>query len=319
MHQTEVVPGAAQAQVDPTVFLKGRPPMGEYIGFSKTQTIEGQSADMSQLADDWRSARDRIKALTLEQSGIADSDVISSLPETFDNLASAVLSDSVVRQTFGVTPTSIAMVELDKLVVYQKVINLTYAAQLQSLVAQQETDEELFHFALPLDGRYDPVPNVGPINMGPHGPLMWAAVSPSSDFRLLATTMLDPQQIQELNANGRPTQVFAVAVGYGSNLLSGLQVGSRVILRNGSHRAYALRAAGHTHAPMLIQQIPDGEAEELLPPEVKQQESLYTTHPRPPLLRDYFDTELHNVVHVPRNAKQVRVQVGYEEGPALGV
>lgn len=316
MQQLVVVPGAAQAQVDPTLFLKGRPSMSEYVAFVKTQN---PSAEVIDIAGEWRAARDRINALTVDEAGIADTAVTSALPEALKALAAAVLGDTVVRQTFGVTPTRIEMVELDKLVVYQKVINLTYAAQLQSLLAGQEAEDELFHFSLPLDGRYDPVPNVGPINLGPHGPLMWAAVSPSTDFRVLATMMLDPGQIAGLAANGRPTQVFAVAVGYGSNLLGGLQVGSRVILRNGSHRAYALRAAGHTHAPMLIQQIPEGETEELLPPEVKQQEELYTSHPRPPILRDYFDDQLHTVVQLPRNAKQVRVQIGYEEGPALGV
>jgi len=211
------------------------------------------------------------------------------------------------------------LVELDNVVVYQKKVNLSYAQQLVGLLGHSPTDEDVFRFALPLDGRYDPVPNVGPINVGPHGPLMWAAVSPSNDFRVLTTTMLDPDQISGMKVNGRPTQVFAVLIGYGANLLSGISVGGRVILRNGSHRAYALRSAGHTHVPMLIQEIPNAERSELLPPEVKEDEALYTEHPRPPLLRDYFDDRLHVVVHVRRNAKQVRVQLGYEESPALGV
>jgi hypothetical protein len=65
---------------------------------------------------------------------------------------------------------------------------------------------------------------------------------------------------------------------------------------------------------MLIQNIPAGEEGELLPPVVQQQRDLYLTDPRPPLLRDYFDNDLHVVVNVPRQTRQIRVQFAYEEG-----
>lgn len=319
MQNASTLSGTTQVQTDPTLFLSGRPPMGEFIQFLQTQTLEGAAADAGNLADQWRVARNRIDELTANEAGIADIPVASELPVSLGGLASALLNDPLTRQTFGVTPTSVEMVELDKLVVYQKMINLTYAGQLQSLVGDAPTEEALFQFALPMDGRYDPVPNAAPMSFGPHGALLWGAVSPSSDFRVLNTMLLDPTQISGLSVNGRPTHVFAVAVGYGSNLLSAIRIGSRLVLRNGSHRAYALRASGVSHAPMLVQDIPSNEESELLPPEVQQHRDLYLAHPRPPLLRDYFDAELHIVVSVPRKAKQVRVQVGYEEGPALGV
>jgi hypothetical protein len=293
--------------------------MGEFIGFLQNQTIEGSTAEVADLAGQWRAARDRVNELTLSEAGIADTATITPIPDLLEPLAAELLASPVTRQNFGVSPTKVGMVELDKLVVHQKLINLTYANQLQSLLTEAPTAAELFRFAMPTDGRYDPVPNVGPINIGPHGPLMWAAVSPSTDFRVLNTMMLNPEQISGMKVNGRATQVFAVAVGYGTNLLAGIRVAGRLILRNGSHRAYALRAAGQTHVPMLIQEIPDDERAELLPPEVKLDESLYIAHPRPPLVSDYFDDRLHIVVQVPRNAKQVRVQLAYEESQALGV
>jgi hypothetical protein len=319
LQNVSTLPATAQVQADPTVFLSGRPPMGEFIQFLQTQTLEGAAADAGRLADQWRVARDRIDELTASEAGIADTAVARELPEPLGELASALLNDPLTRQTFGVTPTSVEMVELDKLVVYQKMINLTYARQLQSMLGEVRTDEALFHFALPTDGRYDPVPNAAPMSFGPHGALLWGAVSPSNDFRVLNTMLVDPMQISGLSVNGRPTHVFAVAVGYGSNLLSAIRIGRRLVLRNGSHRAYALRAAGVSHAPILVQDIPANEESELLPPEVQQHRDLYLAHSRPPLLRDYFDAELHIVVSVPRKAKQVRVQVAYEEGPALGV
>jgi hypothetical protein len=316
---TQSFTSAATAAADPTVFLTGRPPMGEYIQYIRSQTMDGEQADVSGLASQWRASRDRIAQLTVTEAGIADKPGTSPVPEELAPLADAVLQDPVTKQTFGLMPPSIQVVELDNLVVFQKTVNLTYATQLQSLLGDDAGPEDVFHFAMPIDGRYDPTPNAAPIGAGPAGPLLWGLVSPSMDFRVLQTTMLDPAQINGLNANGRPTHVIAVTVGYGANLLSAMRVGSRLLLHNGSHRAYALRAAGHTHAPMLIQEIPAGEEDELLRPEVQQQKDLYLSHRRPPLLRDYFDGDLRVVAGGRRTAKQVRVQIGYEEGPALGV
>jgi hypothetical protein len=41
---------------------------------------------------------------------------------------------------------------------------------------------------------------------------------------------------------------------------------------------------------------------------------MFLTHPRPPLLKDYFDERLHAVVHVPRRYRQV--QLGFNAGQA---
>ena len=48
---------------------------------------------------------------------------------------------------------------------------------------------------------------------------------------------------------------MGVAVGFGSNFMSAIYAENRLILHNGSHRAYTLRALGHTHAPCVIQHV----------------------------------------------------------------
>jgi hypothetical protein len=52
---------------------------------------------------------------------------------------------------------------------------------------------------------------------------------------------------------------------------------------------------------------------------MQQHKEAFLEQPRPPLLRDYFDKNLHLVVHVPRKTRQLRVAVNYEEGGAPGV
>ena len=217
------------------------------------------------------------------------------------------------------TRNSIEIVELEKLVVFQRTVNLSYVAELQQALGQDPDEEAVFHFVLPTDGRYDPVVNAAPIGPGPMGPLAFAMVSPSQDLRVLKTAMLDPAQVEGFNINGRATQIIALAVGYGTNYLSAMRVGTRLILNNGTHRAYALLAAGHTHAAMLIQDIPPGEEKDHLPAPVQAELDAYLSSPRPPLLRDYLDEALHVVVHVPRTARSIRVVLNYEEGTAPGM
>jgi hypothetical protein len=304
---------------DEHVFLIGRPPLGEYIGFLKTQTVEGQTADDAALAEQWRAANARIQQLEMTEAGAADDPLDHELPSSLGILGPKVLEDPIVRRSFGITRNEIRMVALDRLVVFQKQINLGYAFELEQALGNEPTDQDLFNFCLPIDRRYDPPTRVAPIAHGPKGPAAWAMLSPSTDFRVLETTLLDPSQVIGLDMTGAPTQVVAVVVGYGSNFVTAVRAGSRLILRNGSHRAYALRAAGRTHAPVLIQNIAHQEELGLLLPEIESHPDLYLTYPRPPLLRDYFDNDLRLLVHVPRKTRQVRIAVNFEESYSPGI
>jgi len=58
-----VLPGNA----DPHVFLVGRPPIGEYLGFITGQTIEGANADHGDLAEAWRRANDHVQRLEVDE------------------------------------------------------------------------------------------------------------------------------------------------------------------------------------------------------------------------------------------------------------
>jgi hypothetical protein len=106
-------------------------------------------------------------------------------------------------------------------------------------------------------------------------------------------------------------------VGYGANALNVLSVNGRLILNNGSHRAYALKAAGFTHVPAVVQTLtrPDDLSICL---QVQQKPDLYLTGPRPPMLVDYFDAAVHEIIPVPRKVRQIRTQFGVEQFDAPG-
>jgi hypothetical protein len=300
----------AQVPADEQVFLIGRPPLSEYLGFLTGQTVEGQGADTGALADQWRHAHDRIRELEQTETGWADGGVQSPVPASLEGLREHVLGDAIVQRTFAVVPIDVAMVELDRMVVFQKHVDVAYVRQLQQLLGTNPTPEEILSFCLPVDRRYDP-----PVQIARLAQNAWVLTSPSNDFRALEPVLLDPAQVPTLATTGAPTALVALVVGYGSNYLTAIDVEGRILLQNGSHRAYALRDAGHTHVPCLIQRASRREELEVIlggEHEVNRKPELFLEAARPPLLKDYFDPQLRMIVHVPRTVRQLRVAVNFE-------
>jgi hypothetical protein len=96
--------------------------------------------------------------------------------------------------------------------------------------------------------------------------------------------------------------------------MNAFHAAGRLILNNGSHRAYALREAGVTHVPCVIQQIAGLEELSLVAPgAVRRRPRLYLEHRRPPMLRDYFDPQLRSIVPSVRRLRQVTVRFRIEE------
>lgn len=295
---------------DPHVFLIGRPPIAEYLAFVTEQTVAGKNApDVRALVDAWRAANDHVIELETTEAGTADNAVIGDVAPDLLTLRERVLADPIVQRSFALTPIDVGVVELDRLVVYQKRINLAHVECLRPRIEEATSASDIFRFCLPFESRVDPPTAFG------GGPGGWIFKSPSNDFRPLGAKVLEPDQVSGLDVAGVPTHVVAVAVGYGANYLSAADVEGRLILWNGSHRAYALREAGHTHVPCLINRVSRrDELEAMGQQEVNAHPDRYLTAPRPPMLRDYFDEKLRLIAAVQGSVRQV--QVGLNLGQA---
>ncbi len=281
--------------------------MEEYLGFVLIQTVNGELADRRSIADEWRAANDHIRNLEEAEPGAADNPEVVDLPATLSNLASQVVMDPIFRQAFSLVPTRLAMVELDHLVVFQKHINLRFVRELVASLGTSPSPEEVLKFSLPLD---HPVP---PVQAGRTSPNSWAFVSPSTDFRFLEPALLAPGQVVDHAPSGPVTGVIGLFIGHGSNYLNAIQAEGRLVLNNGSHRAYALREAGITHAPCVIQIVSRrDELSAITSGELEQHPQRYLDAPRPPMLKDYFDPALRRVWSVPRQLRQVIVSFGVQ-------
>ena len=300
--------GVPDPTVDEHVFLIGRPPINEYLGFIRLMAKDGQSADQRQLIDEWRSANDHVVSLEATEAGFADNPAIQALPTSLSALRDEVLKNSVFQRAFRLLPTEIALVELDKLVVFQKFINLAFVAKVKEQLGPKPTQESIFRVALSLDRR-DP-----PVQLKQTAGNIYAFVSPSNDFRFLEANLIDPQKVADFTSTGPTVAILALAVGYGSNYLSAVHVENRLVLSNGSHRAFALRDLGITHAPCPVQKVSRRDEIELVGLEdLKENPDRYLKAQRPPLLKDYFDAQLRKAIPVPRKNRLVRLSFGYEQ------
>jgi len=269
------------------------------------------------LVKAWQTAHERVRRLETDEAGLADNPPMRPLGPEYEPLLIELFQDPLVRDGFNTVPSDIALVELDRLVVYQKHIDLTYVRQLTRSLGEcgrTLSDEQVFRTCLLHDHDEPPVK----WSRVQHDRFVF--VSPSNALRFLGAAPLQPDQIKDYPARGKFVGLVGIAVGLGSNFLNAVYAEKRLVLNNGSHRAYALRQLGVTHVPCFIQHCASrDEVDAVAATEVRKNPDLYLKAPRPSMLRDYFDPELHLVMPVYRRLRQVTVRFEIEENavPAL--
>jgi hypothetical protein len=296
---------------EPWNYLLGVPPIEEYLGFL-TQASTDQDFDLAAAATRWRAAAAVFAALLASEAGAADGHPVEAVPAIHSEREAAFLAAREVAASYLTIAPRLAVVPLDGLVVFQRQISLTYATQLQAHIGDWTLEsQELFNYCLMLD---QPHP---PIKLAQVSPNTFVFSSTSTDARFLGARLVDAAAIAGHIPAGRPTSAVVLHVGYGVNALNVLSVNGRLILNNGSHRAYALRAAGATHAIAVVQDL-TREEELSIVPLVQQNRGVYLGSPRPPMLRDYFNPQLTEVIEAPRKVRQIRLQFAMEQIDAPG-
>lgn len=287
------------------VLLVGHPPAAEFLSLVNAETRERHGGEDGALMNAWRRGNDHLLALAETEAGFADAIELADVPEELAPLVPQALADPVMRRDYDLAPVSIAWIELDRLVVQQSHINLRYADELRAELGESPSATQVFEFALPYNKRRDP-----PVEVERIADAAWIFTSPSNDFRILDAELLEPEQVTGFDGVGVPSTIVALSLGYGSNYLSALAIGSRLVLQNGSHRAYALRDSGHTHAPCLVQHVSDHDELRAIVGDdhpLVSGENTALTASRPPLFKDYFDEQLRLIVNAPAMVRQVQV------------
>ncbi|MBI2430276.1 MAG: hypothetical protein HYV29_16045 [Ignavibacteriales bacterium] len=305
--------GVTKESYDENLYLIGRPTLKQFLRFVRSHAVNAPAE--GELVKEWQEANAHLQALQKEEGGIADNPHIAKLDiRKHEHLLSEFFKDPLIQNGFNTVPTDVAIVELDRLIVYQHHIDLTYVRELEKKLGPAPNEEQIFRTCLLHD---HPQPQVKWSRVHHN---TWVFMSPSNDMRYLSTLKLHPGNIKDYPLSGTLAGAVGLAVGFGSNFLNAVYAENRLILNNGSHRAYALRKIGVTHVPCIIQHVNSRDQLDVVAAsDVTGTPDYYLRHPRPSLLKDYFDPRLHKVFQVKRLVKQIVVKFEIDDGyvPAL--
>lgn len=290
------------------VFLIPRPSLKDYVSYMTTEPLDAARADRKQLADEWRAAAAHFHRLQETEAGWVHDPPLPALPAPLGPLVARVLADPIFQRSFAAVPIAFGLVELDRLVVYQKSINLTHVRRLQAQLGPHPSEEAVFRFCLPYDHPTVPV-RTGKVARG-----SYVFVSESNDLRFLEPALLAGGQLRDYQAPGPVAGVLGLVIGYGSNYLNAIYTSGRLILNNGYHRAYALRDLGLQQAPCVIQQVTSDEDFEMVGGgDLRRNPDHYLARDRPLVLKDYFDPQLRKRIYLAPRVRYVRVNYTIEE------
>lgn len=289
-------------------WLLGQPPLQRYLDYMEDTAISDTNVLRSELVDEWRAANDYWYELEQTESGIADQVEIRELDPGLKSCVDEVTASSRYRRGFNELPTRFAMVELEKLIVSQRHVDIHHTERLKERLTHNITAEELFWFCMPVRG------DEMPVDMRRLGSKRFIVWSKSSDFRFHEAALLNPSQITGYEPFGPVGAAVGVMLGYGSNLLNVIQSDNRLLLHNGHHRAYAMLDSGVTHAPCIIRTVTRRDEFNLLASaDAAADPSFFFRAARPPLLKDFFNPRVRKVVKVPQLVRLLEISIDVKE------
>lgn len=268
-------------------WLLGQPHLSDYLDFVANKVVDGKERDPRALAQQWRDANDVYAELEASEAGIADAIRCKKLPKRLKPLAEEICANPWFRAAFDNLPFSFVRVELDRLVVSQTHVETSFSTRLIDELGADPDEERLFRFCLPT--ACEPAP----VRIQRLSGDRFLLSSPSSDFRDHKPRLFRAEELSGVTGSGPIAAVVGLPVGFGSNFLSGIRSGKRILLQNGYHRAYSLRRAGFSHAYCIVEDVTRKDELKLtVDEEVAEDPEFYFAARRPPLLKDFFDPRL---------------------------
>lgn len=266
------------------VWLLGQPHLSEYLSFVRHNVVGGAAIPPSALVDEWRTANDLYYDLEQSEAGIADRIKCRKLPRSLRQLEQEARRHPWFEPAFGDLPTTFEMVELDKLVISQNHVERSFTDGLAVMIGNGSSPEALFRFCIPAER---PQPPVAAKRISAE---RWLFTSESTDFRTHEPLLLTGAEIVQREAFGPLACMLGIGIGFGSNFMSAVRSGTRLVLQNGYHRAYALRSLGIRHAPCIVEEVTRKDELKITASEnVCEDPEFFFASKRPPLFKDFFD------------------------------
>lgn len=285
-------------------FLYAYSSQGEIQNHVRTQAHEEESRRLPEILRNWLAIQPHVLMVQQTEAGLAETIETQPIPDEYQAQLSEFAKDPLFAKTFSNFPSSFHLVEVDKLIVPQRTVNLDYVGELRRAVSDPPSFEELLNMCVSPNRPIAPIQH---LELFPNPVHVFS--SPNADLRYLGSRMkhLTPDDLAYAQG-GQPAAAIITFVGYGAASINAYRVGNRLILGNGHHRVYALRSLGITYIPMVIQEISDPSTQ--FPQELVGIPSAYLLqHPRPALLKDFFHEDFVLTLDIPKRVKTVTVVV----------
>lgn len=294
-------------------YLYAFAPQAGVLHHVRTQALEADVENLPAILAAWESLQPRVANLVQQEAGLCDTVRIEAIPDEHRQRLETFAADALFQKTFSQLPSSFAMVEIDKLIAPQRTVHLDYVDRLLSSYPTSPTINALLGICVSPTRTMDPIQH---LEIAPNTHIF---SSPNSDIRFLGAFIkaLAPDDLQYAVAGGVPAAAIIAFVGYGGAPVNVLKVGERLILNNGFHRVYALRVRGVKDIPVVVQHVRNPQLE-FAPDLLGVPKEYLLGHPRPVLMRDFFEPDFAINLRVRERMKMVTVSVavGQHDVPA---
>lgn len=282
------------------LYIHSACPYRKWKEFVQNRSVLAQIPDR-ELWERWSAASASYKRIMEDEVGAADCMTSCEAPVGVEAALAGLMSTQEFREAFGSVPARVEMVEIERLVAAQLMVNLTHVERLTN-AGLPTSDQELVAFCLGTGSRDD-----SPLRVGRPVPGTFAYCSRHPGLSLLGVFECAAEGSGlSIPLGGYASRLVVAVIGFPLRAANAYRVGNRVILNNGFHRMYALRRAGFTMAPLLVVTPPLPELE--LPESICGIPSEYLcSAPRPALMRDFFNSQLTEIVRIRDAVRLVRV------------
>jgi len=273
--------------------------------YIKNECIEDEANNLPQFVEKSEAAIHTVNGLVRTEAGIEKTIHTFPLSENLREKTKHITQEQVFKNTIENTPYEFKMVEIDKLITSQGVVFLDFVEKLKQSFPQNPSAEQLFDICLTLTKEYAPISRL----KANENTYIYA--SDSADFRVIGV-FPKPVKDYQLSSDlitGIPVRSVIVLLGYGLPVATAVEVDKKIFLINGFHRLYALAEMGVKEVPLLIHKITD--QFDLSPYKPYITEFLFN-HPRPPLMKDFFNPDLTLEIKTIPRRKTIKVQVNHE-------
>lgn len=260
---------------------------GELQGFVRGICISQEVDRMPEIASAWKRANAAYRTLQVSEQCLSMQTALS-LPEAgLGPLLEDITAQPLFKSSYGEHDVQVMKVSIRNLIACQRHIDLDYVEELSARLRENTSAESIARFCL-----LSPLP-LDPPKQLQISPNAFCFSSPNTDFRFLGGYVrpVGEADTQSCWMGGQPAAMVILMLGYGAPSMNAFQIGDRIVLSNGFHRAYSLLSNGVEQAYLVVRRVNDPSTE--LPPVLGAiSNECILNHPRPILVKDFFDPSL---------------------------